>query len=404
MQLKIGIIRETKSPPDSRTPLTPSQCKIAESLFPVSFIVQPADFRCFSNQEYIEAGIQVQENISDSHILLSIKEVKPDTLLPNKTYCMFSHTIKEQAHNRILLQTILQKNIRLIDYELITEEKGNRLIAFGHFAGMVGAHNAIYTYGQRTQLFSLPRMKDLKDYADAQLIYTQTQFPPIKIIVTGTGRVGKGASQVLSDMGIIQVNKEDFLAQTYPFPVFCVLKTEDYIVDSLGQPIQKEEYHHNPQGYQSRFLPFAAIADIFINCIFWDNRAPKFFDFEDMAQPEFSIKVIADVTCDIAPLSSIPSTLRASTIPEPVYGVDPIHQKEIAPYQSHGIDVMAIDNLPNELPRDASVAFGEQVLKYLIPEFLKEKESPLLERAIIAKDGQLTPHFEYLQGFVNKVD
>jgi len=404
MPLKIGIIRETKSPPDSRTPLTPSQCQKAQHLFPIELVIQPADFRCFSNEEFTQAQLHIEENITNCEVLLSIKEVKPETLLPHKTYCMFSHTIKEQAHNRKLLQTILQKNIRLIDYELITDEKGNRLIAFGHFAGMVGAHNALFTYGQRTQLFALPRLKDLKDYTEAKSIYTQIQFPPVKIVVTGTGRVGKGAIQVLLDMGIAQVSKEDFLTKTFNFPVFCSLKTEDYFVDPLGQPIQKEAYHLNPEGYQSRFLPFAATADIFINCIFWDNRAPKFFEFEDMSKPDFAIKVIADVTCDIAPLSSIPSTLRASTIPDPVYGFDPKLQKEIAPYLPHGIDVMAIDNLPNELPRDSSEAFGEQVLKYLIPEFLKEKESPLLERATIAKDGKLTPLFEYLQRFVEVVD
>jgi alanine dehydrogenase len=397
--MKIGIIREGKIPPDSRVPLIPMQCQKIQTEFKLPVLVEPSPGRCYHDKEYRNAGITLSDHMADCDVLLGVKEVPVSQLIPEKTYCFFSHTIKKQAYNRKLLQAVLQKKIRLIDYEVLTDEKGRRLIAFGRFAGMVGAHNALYTYAKRTGTFKLKRMKDHLDYAEAKANYKKITFPPVKIVLTGTGRVGQGAAEVLKDMGIRKVEPEDFLKNDYSEAVFTQLRLGYYVGRADGRAFPPKEFYEHPDRFVSVFEPFTKKADIMINGIYWDNRGPAFFTTEDMCAEDFRIRVIADVTCDIAPVSSIPSTLRASTIKDPIFGFNPFTGSEDDPYQEHVIDMMTIDNLPNELPRDASKAFGQQFIEHILPEFLKPK-SEMLDRATIAENGALGEHFQYLQDYV----
>ncbi len=400
--MTLGIIREGKTPPDSRAPLTPEQCKKAKEKFNIRVLVEPSPGRCFTDEEYLQHGITLSTDMEACDLLLGVKEVPVDQLIPDKTYCFFSHTIKQQAHNRPLLQAVLEKNIRLIDYEVLMDGQGRRLIAFGRFAGMVGAHNALYTYARRTGAFKMKRMKDYLDYAEAKADYTKISFPPVKIVLTGTGRVGQGAAEVLRDMGIRQVEPEDFLKHQYDQAVFTQLRLNYYIGRPDGKAFPPKAFYDHPDRFVSTFQPFYKAADIMINGIYWDNRAPAFFTKADMRCEDFNIKVIADVTCDIAPVSSIPSTLRASTIADPIFGYDPFTESETAPHQPQVIDMMTIDNLPNELPRDASSAFGEQFIEHILPEFLKPEKSEMLKRATVAVEGELGACFQYLRGFVEE--
>lgn len=401
--LKLGIIREGKVPPDARVPLTPAQIAQIEKDFQVDACVQPFPGRCFPDEAYQAAGVRLAEDLDDREVLLGVKEVPLDQLLPGKTYCFFSHTIKKQAYNRKLLQRILELNIRLIDYEVLTNERGQRLIAFGRFAGMVGAHNALFTYGKRLGNFALPRMLEFDEYADAQRYYAESlRLPTLKAVLTGTGRVAQGAAEVLLDMGFKQVDIPTFLHQQAEGPTFVQIDCLDYARRKDGATFSKQDFYKKPKEFESAFAPFTAVADVFINGIYWDSDAPAFFKQEDMTDPGFHIQVIADVTCDIAPLSSVPSTIRASTIAEPVFGFDPKLGVEIPAGSPEGIDIMSIDNLPSELPRDASRAFGEQFIAHILPEFFKE-HSEVLERATIAADGKLTPRYAYLQGYVDEL-
>lgn len=397
--IKFGIIREGKVPPDSRVPLTPVQCKQIQDQFDLSLQVQASPGRCYTDAEYEQAGFSLSKDLNDRDVLLGVKEVPIDQLIPNKTYLFFSHTIKKQAYNRDLLRAVVTKNIRLIDYEVLTNDRGARLIAFGKFAGMVGAHNALLTYGLRTGVFDLPRMNSFYDYAAAKALYQEMNWPAVKIVLTGTGRVGKGAALVLRDMGIREVTPDDFLAKEYKEAVFTQLKVHDYVAHRAGITFEIKDYYREPAAYKSIFLPFAKVADIMINGIYWDNAAPAFFTIEDIQSPDWRMNVIADVTCDIAPVSSIPSTLRATTIADPFFGFDPSTGQEIAAFSGSGVDMMTIDNLPNELPRDASAAFGEQFIEHILPEFFKTK-SDILLRATIAYNGDLGPHFEYLRDYL----
>ena len=397
---KFGIIREGKTPPDTRVPLAPQQCAHILQQYPVELKVEQSPIRCFSDDDYANQQIELTNDISSQDILLGVKEVPIDQLIPNKTYSFFSHTIKKQAYNRKLLLAILEKNIRLIDWEVLTNEKGKRVIAFGRFAGMVGAHNGILAYGLRTGAFSLKRMKDCHDYAEAQQLYKSLQLPPMKIVLTGTGRVGNGAADVLRDMGIRQVDTQSFLNESFKEAVFTQLTCSDYAARKDDNSFDKQDFYTRPYEYKSIFAPYYQVADLMINGIYWDNKAPAFFTRKEMTQPDFHIRVIADVTCDIAPVSSIPSTLRASTISDPIFGYDPQLGVETEAFQNSSIDMMTIDNLPNELPRDASTAFGQQFIDYVLPEFLKA-DSAMLERATVAENGQLGKHFQYLKDYVD---
>lgn len=398
--MKIGIIREGKMPSDQRVPLRPEHAGIlAKKPFVDRLVVQRDAHRCFSNEEYAQQGIELVDNVSDCDVLMGVKEVPIEQLIPNKTYFFFSHTIKKQDYNRPLLRAVVEKNIRIIDYEVLTNEKGQRLIAFGRFAGMVGAHNAIWTYEQRQDKSDLPRLCELKDYAEARRFYAGHGLPAIKIVVTGGGRVASGATEVLRDMGVHQVDPDTFLSVESNRAVFTQLDCSDYAARKDGETFDLQYFFDHPEQHKSIFAPYTREADIFINGIYWDNRAPRFFTPEAMAKADFKISVIADVTCDIAPVASVPSTLRPSTIADPVYGYDPKSGKEIAPYRKDGIDVMAVDNLPNELPRDASTSFGKQFLEHIAEE-LPHANSDILRRATIAENGALGAHFTYLQDFL----
>ncbi|WP_116124195.1 NAD(P)-dependent oxidoreductase [Lewinella sp. IMCC34183] len=393
---RIAVLREDKTPPDARVPLTPRQCAglIGRGY---DLIVQPSLHRCFPDEDYRKAGVPVQEDITSQDLLLGIKEVPIDRLIPGKTYCNFAHVAKFQPYNQPLLRALLDKEVTHLDYEYFTDDRGRRLIAFGYWAGMVGAHNGVWAYGERTGRFSLPRLRDVYDYAAAIKAYRAVDLPEMKVVLTGTGRVGAGAARVLKDMGFRKVTPAEFVGDTTG-PVFTQLAVEDYVTHPTGKAVKRSHFYQHGEEYRSAFAPYARVADVFINGIFWDGRAPAFFTIGDMHSPEFHIQTIADITCDIAPAASVPSTIRPSTIADPVFGFDPADETETEPFRPESVDVMAVDNLPSELPRDASKAFGETLIKEILPEFSRES-SEILERATITRGGELGPHFTYLSNF-----
>jgi len=397
--MKIGIIKEGKVPPDSRVTLTPQQVAAINQDGKAQIVVQPSPSRCYSDEEYVAAGVELTEDLSDCEVLLGVKEVPISNLKPNKTHFFFSHTIKKQAYNRKLLLAILKQNIKMIDYETLTDDKGRRLIAFGRWAGIVGAHNGIMTYGNRTKIYDLPQMVNFKDFAAAKLFYKNLNLPAMKIVLTGTGRVANGSRETLEAMGIQKVSPADFLEKEYHQAVFTQLDCVDYAARKDGKAFDLQDFFSNPAEYKSIFEPYTKKADLMINGIYWDNAAPAFFTKEEMQQADFNIKAIADITCDIAPVASIPSTLFAATIAKPVFGYDVENEKAVEPYQPKTVDMMTIDNLPNELPRDASQNFGEQFTAFILPELL-QPDSEMIKRATIAENGNLTSYFEYLQDYV----
>lgn len=399
-ELKIGIIREGKVPPDSRVPLTPKQCRLLMKAYDnVEIIVQPSPNRCYSNEEYEAEGIMISENLMDRNVLMGVKEVPIDQLIANKTYLFFSHTIKKQPYNKKLLQSILENNINLIDYETLRNEKGHRIIGFGRYAGIVGAHNGIRAYGLKTGTFDLIAAHDSKNFKELESIYSKTDFPPMKIVSTGTGKVAWGAKETLDAMQFRQVEPEAFLTEKFDEPVYVHLKYDDMYCHKETNEYNRSDFYKNPGDYFCNFKGYTQTAEVFINGIYWDPNGPVYFTKEDMKSPDFNIKVIADVTCDIAPESSVPSTLRATKIGNDLFGYDPITESEVAPFGENTIEIMSVDNLPNELPRDASSDFGEMLMGGVIDELLNE-ESEVIRLAQITKDGSLTEPFDYLDDYV----
>ena len=399
--VKIGIIRERKSEPDARVPLTPVQVAFLRNQLDIDLVVESSPIRCFDDEEYRAMNVPVVDDTKDCEVLLGVKEVPIEHLAPGRIHFFFSHTIKKQTYNLDLLRAVLDKRVRLIDYELLVNTYGHRIIAFGHFAGMVGAHNALWTWAQRTRQFELPRLFKLSSYEAAKEHYAKAKWPNVKIVLTGTGRVGTGALLTLSDMGIRQVDPKSFLEESFDHPVFTQLLPHHYAADKDGDDFDKSLFYNNPAQFKSTFLPYAQAADILIHGIYWVNDAPVFFTLEEMQRSDFKIKVIADITCDIAPISSIPSTLRSTSIADPIYGFDPFTGRETTPHLDRSVDMMTISNLPNELPKEASKSFGKQFITAIMSELLKNEPSEMLDRATIAQDGRLKPGFAYLQDWVD---
>ena len=337
--MKLGIIREGKIPTDARVTLSPKQCKALMELYPqLDIKVQPSDLRCFKDDEYAKQNITLSEDVSDCDVLIGVKEVPIDLLIPGKKYFFFSHTIKEQEHNRKLLQAILEKKIALIDWETLTDRNGHRVIAFGRWAGIVGGHNAIYTWLNRNKKQVLKRLYQCKNLKEASEDYKFMDLDNARILVSGTGRVSGGACEVLDLMGIRNVTVDEYNYEQFDEPVYAQLNNSHMFYAPGQTHFDNVHYHKHTSEYRSKFLRFTKNTDIFINGIYWDQTMPSFFTAEDMRSPEFRIKVIGDITCDIAPEASVPSTIRASTIAEPIYGYHPFDGKECAPYQENSID------------------------------------------------------------------
>ncbi|WP_421801566.1 NAD(P)-dependent oxidoreductase [Flagellimonas sp.] len=398
--MKFGIIRERKNPPDRRVVLSPEECQNVLSKFPkAEILVESSPIRVFSDKEYAEMGLPVVEHMETCEVLLGVKEVPIEALIPNKKYFFFSHTIKKQPYNRKLLRAILDKNIELYDHEVITNAKGARLVAFGRYAGIVGAYNGFRAYGLKYNLYKMPKAESLLDQQALIAELKKMQLPNIKILLTGKGRVGNGAKEMLDAMGLEQVGVAEYLKEDFNNPVYCQIDASEYNKRKDGIRGNKADFFQNPEAYKSDFFRFARVTDFYIAGHFYGDGAPYLYTRQDAKQPDFNIKVVADISCDID--GPVATTIRPSTIADPIYGYDPVSEKEIDFKAENAIAVMAVDNLPCELPRDASIGFGEAFSKHVIPSFFNNDKDGVLDRARMTQNGKLTTRYAYLQDYVD---
>lgn len=395
---KLGIIRETKTPPDRRVPLNPEQCRrLIDSNPGFEITVQPSPNRCFTDAEYTAQGITLSEDLSACDVLMGVKEVKLDALLPDKTYFFFSHTAKEQPYNRGLLQEVIRKRIRLVDYEYLTRDS-ERVVAFGRWAGLVGAYNGLRGYGLKSGQYELKPAHDCFDLEELMREVQKVVPGQLRIAVTGGGRVAGGALEILDAAGFQQVSPADFLESSYDHAVYTRLDPWHYTRRKDGLEFEFSHFVEYPESYESSFDPYGARTDLFIPCHFWDPRSPQMVSQDQLRSGQFPISLVADISCDIG--EPIASTIRASTIAEPFYGYDPVTGSEADPFEPDVVTVMAVDNLPGELPRDAATDFGEALLEQVIPEIIGGRNTGMLARASITEDGQLTPPFSYLEDYL----
>ncbi len=402
--MKIGIINEGKTPPDKRVPLSPTQCQQIMQNYPqIDLVVQKSSIRKFKDEDYATLGVKLVDDVADCDVLLGVKEVPIEDLIPNKKYFFFSHTFKKQPYNRKLLQAIIEKNIQLIDWETITNDKGQRLIAFGRFAGIVGCFNGLLGYGLKTKRYELKSAHLCEDRKEMEGELAKLNLPTnFKLVITGAGRVAGGAIEILEKTNIIRVSPEDFLHKNYNEPIYTQLDVEDYIKREDGASFDKSKFFNDPIGHSSNFMRYAAVADVYVACHYWDNRSPFIFSREDVKNLDWNISLVADVSCDID--GPVATTLRPSTIANPFYGYDPLSEKEVDFDKEDSIGVMAVDNLPCELPKDASVSFGEMFMDHVLEPLLGNDPENIIYRASETKDGKLTPHFAYLQDYLEGND
>lgn len=399
--MKIGILREGKNPPDKRVPLSPFECRTLLDKYPeLEIFVQPSPIRCFKDSEYQALDINLKENLSDCDVLMGVKEVKISDLIPEKKYFFFSHTIKKQAHNRELLKALIKNKIELIDYETLTNKSGERILGFGRYAGIVGSYNAILGYGLKYNLYKLKPAHQCKDKLELELELKKVKLGNIKIAVTGGGRVANGVFEILSALELKKVSPNEFINETFNEPVYTQLQPNEYVIKKDDSAYVRNDFFQNPQDYKSAFLPFTKVADVLISAHYWDPKSPLLFTWDELSLPDFKIKLISDVTCDID--GSVPSTTHATTIDFPFYDIDVKTKQEYNTFSTDKLTVMSVDNLPCELPRDSSEGFGNDLINKVLPFLLDHDPENLLERATITKDGNLYGKFIYLQDYASQ--
>ncbi|MFA6402465.1 MAG: NAD(P)-dependent oxidoreductase [Salinivirgaceae bacterium] len=399
--IRMGVIRETKIPPDKRVPVTPAQVADIHRMFPnVTVCVEPSPFRCYADDEYMYLDVDMDCEMSACDVLLGVKEVKLVNLIPGKTYIFFAHVAKKQPHNRELLRVILEKNITLIDYEYLTKPDGSRIVAFGRWAGIVGAYNALRARGKRTNNFRLKPAHECHDMDELFAGLKRIELKPIKILITGGGRVANGAMEVMNALNLKKVTPKEFLTEIFTEAVYCQIEPMHYVKRKDGQLFDMLHFIQNPTDYESTFKPYTKVTDIFIACHFWDNKSPYFIEKNDYLDTNFKITVIADISCDVN--GPIHSTLRATTIDNPFFGYNPqLGIEEVAFTRPTNVTIMSVDNLPGELPRDASRDFGHDLFERVFPALFGDDENGIIDRATITKNGKLTPKFAYLQDYVD---
>lgn len=399
--MKVGIIREGKEPVDKRVPFNPEQCNLMEARYPnVDLLIQKSEHRAFRDEEYEVEGLKLVNSLEEAEVIFGVKEVQLKDLLPNKTYFFFSHTIKKQPYNRDLLQTILERNIRLVDYECLTDKNGSRLLGFGRYAGIVGAYNSFLTYGVRKGTFALKAAHLCKDRKEMEEELAKVVLPSnFKVVISGFGRVAGGAREILEILKLEEVSPSEILEGSSTKASFSQLSVEDYFCKPNGENFERQEVFQHPDRFESDFFKYARVVDMYIPCHYWDDRGAGIISAEELKHPNFKIEVIGDISCDID--GPIASTIRPSTIAEPIYELDKQSREEVSESSENTISVMAVDNLPCELPREASSDFGDSLINKILPHLFGSDQERVIDRATIAADGKLKPDYSYLQDYVN---
>ncbi len=398
----IGILKETQSDPDARVAITPDDAqKLLSINKSLTILVQPSEVRCFSEEEYIDAGCIISDDLSDCDLLLGIKEVDKNTLIRGKKYMFFSHTAKKQVHNQALLQAVIDKNITLIDYEFLYGEKKRRIAAFGYFAGLAGAYNTIRAYGIKKELFDLLTLKQITNKVQMFKELKKVVGMHEKILITGSGRVASGVEEVLQVCQIFKVDSDGFFNKTFRDPVYFVADPTHYAKHKQGLPFTFKDYKKQPKEFKSNFLRFAEVADIFIAAHYWDSKAPRLFNTDDVRSDLFKIDIIGDITCDIN--GSVPTTIKDVPIEESYYDFNKSTLKEEKAFSGiDNITVMAVSKLPSVLAKEASVHFSNQLVNHILEYFWMGDYNKVLKKATIAKNGKIKRRYAHLRTFVQE--
>ena len=408
-KITLSIIKEARID-ENRTPLVPSQTSnLLDKLSNLKIIVQPSKNRCFKDEDYLKAGAEITDDLSNADIILGVKEVEISKLIENKTYLFFSHTSKVRhyinkatqdkaiIYKKELLREVIKKKVTLIDYENIRNISGEayRYLGFGRFAGIVGCYNTLNLYLKLQNKQLLPRAFEINSYEKIKELISKQSFNKLKILQTGRGNVAKGSMEILKLANIKQISINDYLKKKYDEAVFCNISTREYIERIDNKNFSYQDLILNPHKYRSKMKNFLFDTDILITGHYWDSKFPKFFSSNQINEFK-KLKIIGDITCDIN--GAIPTTIRSTSIAKPYYSIDKNSFKEIS-LGSEGIAVMAVDNLPSELSCDSSEEFGNNLTSEVLP-YLINKDDGRINRATTASNGKFCSPFSYLENFI----
>lgn len=427
----IGIRREDKNRWERRTPLIPQHIRELRENHSIDFIVQPSEIRIFSEKDYYKAGAIIQEDLSPCPVILGIKEIPKDFFEYGKTYIFFAHVIKGQPHNMPMLKRLLELNCQLIDYERITDERGRRILFFGRYAGLAGIVDSLWALGKRLEWEGIPtpftQLRPTHSYQNLQKIREEflklsrrikeeglnSSLLPFICGITGYGNVSKGVQELLDILPVKGIAPNDIGSLPKdPHTIYkVVFKEEDMVEPIHNHQFELQDYYNNPERYRSKFQKYIPYLTLLINGIYWDSRYPRLLTksylrelYSKSKLPR--LRVIGDISCDIE--GAIECTLHPTSPDNPVFVYDPFTQEAIDGYKGRGPVVMAIDNLPCELPLESSIYFSG-VLKPFIPEIARANFSVSFERCrlpeeikrgVIVYKGELTPEYKYIERYL----
>ncbi len=404
----IGIVKEYRSD-EKRTPLVPQDIELMlKQNSNLNFLVQPSKNRCFSDEEYLNKGAKLSENLDQCDYIFGVKEIEPTLIIPNKSYIFFSHTAKVQSDNsaaaqgtpgmdkKELLKEIEKKNITLIDYENIRDNTNKRYLGFGRFAGIVGCYNSLNLYLETFNLPTMPRAFHENSYEILKQNVAAREFPKAKIVITGDGRVARGSLEFMKYTKIKEISPQDYINKDFNEPVFCNLPTSCYTENIDGKKFELQHFINFPKKYISILDKYMKKTVMLISSHYWDPNSPKLFDKKNIYDYK-NLKVIGDITCDIN--GSIPTTIRSTSIENPYFYLNKstfLEDKK----NNNTFAIMAVDNLPSELPRDSSMEFSSGIVNEVMPYLIGEDDGRI-ERATITAKGQLLPRYSYLKSYIN---
>ena len=431
----IGIRREDKSVWERRVPLVPEDVRDLIAEHGIQVIVQPSDIRVFREEEYAAVGAKVQEDLSPCDVIFAVKEVPPDRLLPGKTYVYFAHVIKGQPYNMPMLKRLLDLGCVLIDYEKITDEKGRRLIFFGRHAGWAGMVDTLWALGKRLEWEGTPTpfasIRQAHTYPDLEAVRRAVReagerirreglpsdLAPLVVGFAGYGNVSRGAQEIFDLLPHEEVAPGDlpalFTGRPDPHLLYKVVFKEEHTVEPIspGDRFDLQDYYAHPEKYRSRFASYLPYLTVLINAIYWEAKYPRLVTRSDLrdlfggpASPR--LRVIGDISCDIE--GAIECTVKCTEPGDPVYVYNPLTGEVTDGYEGEGVVILAVDILPSELPREASIDFSA-VLRQFVPAIARADYTvpfdeldlpPEIKRAVIAYRGELTPGYRYLEQYI----
>jgi alpha-aminoadipic semialdehyde synthase len=434
MNKKIGIRHEDKYLMERRVPVIPRHVRKLVSSQGLEFLIEESPKRIFTHTEYIEAGAKVVTDLSPAPVIFGVKEMPLEFFETGKTYMFFSHVIKGQPYNMPMLKRMMEKKANLIDYERVVDETGRRLIFFGRFAGLAGMINSLWSLGQRLKEFGLAtpfeRIRQSHHYnslEEAKEVIAgvgreiaasglPAELTPLTIGFTGYGNVSNGAQEIAGLLPVREISPAELLAlqgqKNLPNNVLykVVFREEDLSKRKDGGEFELPDYYANPQDYTSDFEQYIPHLTVLMNCMYWDDRYPRIVTKDYLATLYSTgtprLTVIGDITCD--PDGSIECTHKGTEIEDPIFVYDPFDRKPTMGFKGKGILVMAVDILPSELPREASIGFSDALFSYIKPiaaaDYSRDFENLDLpnpvKKAMILHKGQLTPDYTYIEQYL----